>query len=216
MQPYFEKAAFARNWRIRTMTSEKQRLGYALGLNIAKNLQETGFEEFDHTSFADALNDHFAQKELKLSASDVNGILQTAMNDIQAKKHGPVLEEGLRFLAENAKRKDVTVTESGLQYRIMSVGNGRSPRPTDMVTTHYHGKLINGTVFDSSVNRNSPATFPVNGVIQGWQEALPMMKEGDKWELFIPYDLAYGESGAGGSIPAFATLIFEVELITVK
>lgn len=198
------------------MTSEKQRLGYALGLNIAKNLQETGFEEFDHASFTDALNDHFGRKELKLSVSDVNGILQTAMNDIQAKKHGPVLEEGLRFLEENAKRDEVKVTESGLQYRVMKSGDGRSPRSTDMVTTHYHGKLINGTVFDSSVNRNSPATFPVNGVIQGWQEALPMMKEGDKWELFIPYDLAYGESGAGGSIPPFATLIFEVELITVK
>lgn len=198
------------------MTSEKQRLGYALGLNIAKNLQETGFEEFDHSSFTDALNDHFGQKAMKLTATEVNGILQTAMNDIQAKKHGPVLQDGLQFLAENAKRQEVTVTESGLQYRIMQSGNGKSPRLTDMVTTHYHGKLISGTVFDSSVNRNSPATFPVNGVIQGWQEALPMMKEGDKWELFIPYDLAYGESGAGGSIPPFATLIFEVELITVN
>jgi FKBP-type peptidyl-prolyl cis-trans isomerase FklB len=198
------------------MTTDKERLGYALGLNIAKNLQETGFEEFDHASFANALTDHFTQNELKLSVADVNGILREAMEDIQAKKHGPVLEDGQRFLADNAKRADVTVTESGLQYRVMKSGNGKSPRPTDMVTTHYHGKLINGTVFDSSVNRNSPATFPVNGVIQGWQEALPMMKEGDKWELFIPFDLAYGESGAGGSIPPFATLIFEVELITVN
>lgn len=198
------------------MTTDKERLGYALGLNIAKNLQETGFEEFDHASFAKALTDHFAQNELKLSVSDVNKILQSAMNDIQAKKHGPILEEGQRFLAENASRPDVVVTPSGLQYRVMKSGAGKSPASTDMVTTHYHGKLIDGTVFDSSVNRNSPATFPVNGVIQGWQEALPMMKEGDKWELFIPYHLAYGESGAGGSIPPFAALIFEVELITVN
>ncbi len=198
------------------MTSEKERLGYALGLNIAKNLQETGFENFDYDSFRAAMEDHYSRNELKLSVPEVNDTLKSAMAKIQAEKHAPVLEEGLKFLEENAKRDDVTVTASGLQYRVMNAGAGRSPSPTDQVTTHYHGKLIDGTVFDSSVNRNSPATFPVNGVIQGWQEALPMMKEGDKWELFIPYNLAYGENGAGGSIPPFATLIFEVELITVN
>ncbi|MGB0918403.1 MAG: FKBP-type peptidyl-prolyl cis-trans isomerase [Flavobacteriales bacterium] len=198
------------------MVSEKEKLGYALGLNIAKNLQETGFEDFDYGSFAAALDDHFAKNELKLSVPEVNETLQKAMAKIQTEKHGPVLEEGQKFLAENAKRDEVTVTASGLQYRVMNSGDGKSPAPTDQVTTHYHGKLLDGTVFDSSVNRNSPATFPVNGVIQGWQEALPMMKEGDKWELFIPYDLAYGENGAGGSIPPFATLIFEVELIKVN
>ena len=198
------------------MTSEKERLGYALGLNIAKNLQENGFEEFDYGAFSAALEDHFTKNELKLTVDDVNETLQKAMARIQAEKHGPVLEEGQRFLAENAKRDEVTVTASGLQYRVMNAGDGKSPAPTDQVTTHYHGKLLEGTVFDSSVNRGTPATFPVNGVIQGWQEALPMMKEGDKWELFIPYELAYGESGAGGSIPPFATLIFEVELINVN
>lgn len=198
------------------MVSEKEKLGYALGLNIAKNLQETGFEDFDYGTFAAALDDHFAKNELKLSVPEVNETLQKAMAKIQTEKHGPVLEEGQKFLAENAKRDEVTVTASGLQYRVMNSGDGKSPAPTDQVTTHYHGKLLDGTVFDSSVNRNSPATFPVNGVIQGWQEALPMMKEGDKWELFIPYDLAYGENGAGGSIPPFATLIFEVELIKVN
>lgn len=198
------------------MTEEKERLGYALGLNIAKNLEETGFEEFDYGAFSTALEDHYAKNELKLSVEQVNETLKNAMAKIQAEKHGPVLEEGQKFLAENAERDEVTVTASGLQYRVMNSGDGKSPEPTDQVTTHYHGKLLDGTVFDSSVNRNSPATFPVNGVIQGWQEALPMMKEGDKWELFIPYDLAYGENGAGGSIPPFATLIFEVELIKVN
>ncbi|MCF8277953.1 MAG: FKBP-type peptidyl-prolyl cis-trans isomerase [Flavobacteriales bacterium] len=198
------------------MISEKERLGYALGLNIAKNLQETGFEDFDYGAFRDALEDHYTRSELKLSVPEVNDTLKNAMAKIQAEKHGPVLEEGLKFLEENAKRDEVNVTASGLQYRVMQSGSGKSPKPTDQVTTHYHGKLIDGTVFDSSVNRNSPATFPVNGVIAGWQEALPMMKEGDKWELFIPYNLAYGENGAGGSIPPFATLIFEVELITVN
>lgn len=198
------------------MTSEKERLGYALGLNIAKNLEETGFDSFDFKTFTIALEDHYAKNELKLPVDQVNETLKAAMEKIQTQKHGPVKEEGLKFLAENAKRDEVTVTESGLQYRIMNEGTGKSPAPTDQVTTHYHGKLIDGTVFDSSVNRNSPATFPVNGVIQGWQEALPMMKEGDKWELFIPYNLAYGENGAGGSIPPFATLIFEVELLKVN
>ncbi len=198
------------------MTSEKERLGYALGLNIAKNLQDTGFVDFDQEAFAAGLKDHYADNELKLSVLEVNEILQSAMAKVQADRSGPVLEEGLKFLEENAKRAEVIITPSGLQYRVMKSGSGKSPSPTDKVTTHYHGKLIDGTVFDSSVNRNSPATFPVNGVIQGWQEALPLMKEGDKWELFIPYTLAYGENGAGGSIPPFATLIFEVELITVN
>jgi len=198
------------------MTSEKERLGYALGLNIAKNLEETGFEDFDYSAFSTALEDHYAKSELKLSVDEVNATLKAAMEKIQSEKHVPVMEEGLKFLEENAKRDEVTVTESGLQYRVMTSGSGKSPAATDQVTTHYHGKLLDGTVFDSSVERNSPATFPVNGVIQGWQEALPMMKEGDKWELFIPFNLAYGENGAGGSIPPFATLIFEVELITVN
>jgi len=198
------------------MTSEKERLGYALGLNIAKNLEETGFEDFDYSAFSTALEDHYAKSELKLSVDEVNATLKAAMEKIQSEKHVPVMEEGLKFLEENAKRDEVTVTESGLQYRVMTAGSGKSPAATDQVTTHYHGKLLDGTVFDSSVERNSPATFPVNGVIQGWQEALPMMKEGDKWELFIPFNLAYGENGAGGSIPPFATLIFEVELITVN
>ena len=198
------------------MTSEKERLGYALGLNIAKNLQETGFESFDYDAFTSALEDHYSRAELKLSVEEVNDTLKNAMAKIQAEKHGPVLEEGVKFLEENAKRDEVNVTASGLQYRVMKSGDGKSPSPTDQVTTHYHGSLLDGTVFDSSVNRNSPATFPVNGVIQGWQEALPMMKVGDKWELFIPYNLAYGENGAGGSIPPFATLIFEVELLSIN
>lgn len=198
------------------MTSDKEKLGYALGLNIAKNLQEQGFEDFDYSTFTSALDDHYSKSELKMSVPEVNETLQTAMAKIQTEKHGPVLEEGKAFLEENAKKDDVNVTESGLQYRVMKSGDGKSPAPTDQVTTHYHGKLIDGTVFDSSVNRGTPATFPVNGVIQGWQEALPMMKEGDKWELFIPYDIAYGENGAGGAIPPFATLIFEVELIKVN
>lgn len=198
------------------MTTEKERLGYALGLNIAKNLEETGFKDFDYAAFTVALKDHYSDSELKLSVLEVNEILQQTMAQIQIDKNAPMLEEGRLFLEQNAKRKEVHVTASGLQYRVINSGSGKSPRSTDQVTTHYHGSLLDGSVFDSSVNRKSPAKFPVNGVIQGWQEALPMMKEGDKWELFIPYNLAYGEHGAGDTIPPCATLIFEIELITVN
>ena len=144
------------------MTSEKEKLGYALGLNIAKNLQEQGFEGFDYTAFTAALDDHYSKSELKMSVPEVNETLQSAMAKIQAEKHGPVMEEGNKFLEENANREEVTVTASGLQYRVMTSGEGKSPSPTDQVTTHYHGKLLDGTVFDSSVNRGTPATFPVN------------------------------------------------------
>lgn len=198
------------------MQSEEEKLGYALGLSIAKNLQDEGFEGFDLDTFKLAIEHHYAKAERQLPLEEINGVLQRAMAKIQAEKHGPVLASGQEFLKENAEKDEVNVLASGLQYRVIESGSGQSPKPTDQVTTHYHGKLIDGTVFDSSVNRGTPATFPVNGVIQGWQEALPMMKEGDKWELFVPHDLAYGENGAGGAIAPFSTLIFEVELISVN
>ena len=132
------------------------------------------------------------------------------------KKAGPVLEEGKQFLAENGKKANIKTTASGLQYEVITSGTGATPKLTDKVTTHYKGTLINGKQFDSSYDRGEPATFPVNGVIKGWTEALQLMKEGDKWRLYIPYDLAYGERGAGKDIPPFATLIFDIELIKVN
>lgn len=198
------------------MNSEKEKLGYALGLSIAKNLKDQGFVDFDHGTFKLAVQHHYDGSEKLLSSEEINDALKTASSKVRAEKNGPALEEGQNFLQENADKDGVTVLASGMQYRVMESGEGRSPQPTDQVTTHYHGKLINGKVFDSSVDRGTPATFPVNGVIQGWQEALPMMKEGDKWELFIPHDLAYGEQGAGSDIAPFSTLIFEVELISVN
>jgi len=130
------------------------------------------------------------------------------------KEESPVLD-GKTFLAENAKKTGVVVLPSGLQYKIMAAGTGPKPKATDTVTTHYHGTLIDGTVFDSSVQRGQPISFPVNGVIKGWQEALQLMPVGSKWQLFIPSDLAYGSRGAGGAIGPDATLIFEVELIAI-
>ena len=124
-------------------------------------------------------------------------------------------EEGVLFLIENAKRAEVTTLPSGLQYEILTKGNGDTPKSTDNVKVHYHGTLINGTVFDSSVNRGEPATFGVTQVISGWVEALQLMSVGSKWKLYIPSNLAYGERGAGGSIPPHTTLIFEVELLDI-
>ncbi len=198
------------------MQSEKEKVSYALGLSIAANLQQQGFTGLEYESLSLGVKHHFDNTEKLLSMDEINTVLQGAMAKVQEEKHGPVLEEGQIFLAENAGKDGITTLESGMQYRVIESGSGKSPKPTDQVTTHYHGKLINGTVFDSSVNRGTPATFPVNGVIQGWQEALPMMKEGDKWELFIPHDLAYGENGAGNDIAPFSALIFEVELISVN
>ncbi|MBL4586616.1 MAG: FKBP-type peptidyl-prolyl cis-trans isomerase [Flavobacteriales bacterium] len=198
------------------MKSEKEKLGYALGLSIAKNLQEQGFEDFDQDALLLAVKHHYDGSELQLTVEQINETLKAASTKIQSEKHGPVLENGQKFLQENSNKEGITVLDSGMQYRVMKSGSGKSPQPTDQVTTHYHGKLIDGTVFDSSVDRGAPASFPVNGVIQGWQEALPMMKEGDKWELFIPHNLAYGEQGAGKDIAPFSTLIFEVELISVN
>ena len=123
--------------------------------------------------------------------------------------------EGDKFLAENGERAEVTVTESGLQYEVITAGDGETPTAASTVRTHYHGTLIDGTVFDSSYERGQPAEFPVGGVIKGWTEALQMMATGSKWRLYVPYDLAYGEQGAGGVIGPFATLIFDVELLEI-
>ena len=125
-------------------------------------------------------------------------------------------EEGANFLAKNAKKEGVISLESGLQYEILKQGSGAKPTINDNVTTHYHGTLIDGTIFDSSVDRGQPATFPVSGVIKGWTEALQLMSVGSKWRLYVPYDLAYGERGAGANIGPFTTLIFEVELISIN
>lgn len=195
--------------------TEREKLSYALGLSIGANLEEQGFTEIDSAKLAAGLNDHLQQTDKQLDPSEVNQILGDAMQKANEAKMGDAAKAGQDFLAENAKRDEVTVLESGLQYRVMNEGTGSKPAATDQVTTHYHGKLINGTVFDSSVDRGKPATFPVNGVIQGWVEALQLMPVGSKWELFIPYNLAYGERGAGGAIPPYSALIFEVELLAI-
>jgi len=142
--------------------------------------------------------------------------VQKSMSAAAERKNAGAKKAGEDFLAQNKSKTGVTTTTSGLQYKVLKAGTGKMPSASSQVTVHYTGKLIDGTVFDSSVERNEPATFPVNGVIQGWVEALQLMKEGDKWELYIPSQLGYGERGAGQQIPPFSTLIFEVELIKVN
>ena len=182
---------------------------------MGANLAEQGFKEIDTTALAQGLQHHFEKSDLLMNPQEIQQTLQSAFQGAQDSMKAEAGKEGEEFLAENAKREEVIVLESGLQYRVITEGTGPKPAATDQVTTHYHGTLINGKVFDSSVERGQPATFPVNGVIQGWIEALQLMPVGSKWELFIPYNLAYGEGGAGGDIKPYSALIFEVELLAI-
>lgn len=191
-------------------------VSYSLGILLAKNLKQQGFDSVDVPSLSQGIDDIISGNELKISPEDANRLVQEYMSAEQAKQFEGVIAEGQEFLKANAQREEVQTTASGLQYRIIQAGTGASPVDTSQVTVHYTGRLLDGTVFDSSVERGEPVTFGVTQVIAGWTEALQMMKEGAKWELFIPYNLAYGERGAGGAIPPYATLIFEVELLSVQ
>ncbi len=195
--------------------SQLEKFSYALGLSIAGNLIHSGVKTFDPQNFVAGIQDVFTGKAPQLSADEANDILQSFMAELQAGEGKRNLEAGQKFLAENRTNKDVQETASGLQFTILNNGDGELPAPTDQVKCHYHGTLIDGTVFDSSVERGQPAVFPVNGVIQGWVEALQMMPVGSKWRLFIPSHLAYGEHGAGAAIGPNTALIFDVELLEI-
>ncbi|MHA7110144.1 FKBP-type peptidyl-prolyl cis-trans isomerase [Sunxiuqinia elliptica] len=196
-------------------SGELEEFSYALGLSIASNLIQSGVKTIEPSNFMLALEDIFTGKEPKLTPEGANQILQAFMEKQQSGEGKANLEEGLKFLAENREKEGIIETASGLQYQVLEEGEGEKPSPSDQVKCHYHGTLIDGTVFDSSVQRGEPATFPVNGVIQGWVEALQMMATGSKWRLYVPSDLAYGERGAGGAIGPNTTLVFEVELLEI-
>jgi FKBP-type peptidyl-prolyl cis-trans isomerase FklB len=192
-----------------------EEFSYSLGLTISSNLIQSGVKSVDALQFLAGLQDTFAGNTPKISMDKANQILQDFMmsqNDEEARKN---LEEGYMFLTDNIKNEGVFETETGLQYKILKEGYGSFPSINDEVKCHYHGTMLNGTIFDSSVERRQPAVFPVNGVIQGWIEALQIMPVGAKWRIFIPSDLAYGEEGAGGLIGPNATLIFDVELLEI-
>ncbi len=191
-------------------------VSYSVGVLIAENLKSQGIEQVDAASLAAAVNDVFSGNALKIPLEQASSIFQAHMKKQSEKANAGKIAAGKAYLEENAKKDGVKVTESGLQYEVLNAGEGASPTTSDKVTVHYEGTLVDGTVFDSSYKRNSPATFGVTQVIAGWTEALQLMKPGDKFKLTIPYDLAYGERGAPPSIPPFATLIFTVEMLSVE
>ena len=199
------------------------KLSYAMGLNIGLQLKQMGLgNRLEVKDFGDAVNDILQGNALKLNPDEANSLLNnffTALENEQNAKNAEAgkaaKSEGEKFLAENAKKPGVVVTASGLQYEVLNEGTGRSPKATDVVRCHYHGTLIDGTVFDSSYQRNQPADFGLNQVIAGWTEGVQLMKEGAKYRFYLPYNLAYGEHGAGASIPPYAALIFDVELLKV-
>ncbi len=199
------------------MSFEKQvdQFSYALGLSLASNMLQSGIKVVSYTPMFQAIQDVFEGRDLCLSPDKANQIITEHFQNQQANLGAINLKEGEEFLDKNRKHEGVITLSSGLQYTVIAAGAGEKPRISDKVKCHYHGTLIDGTVFDSSVKRGQPAVFPVNGVIKGWIEALQLMEVGSKWRLFIPPYLAYGEHGAGGSIGPNATLIFEVELIEI-
>ena len=199
------------------------KLSYALGLGIGRQLAQMGAEQLSIDDFAQAIKDVVAGGQLKLDEAEAQVIVQEFFQKQEEKQRAAAAEmgkkakeEGEKYLAENAKKEGVVTLPSGLQYLVIKEGNGKRPKATDKVKCQYEGMLVDGTLFDSSVQRGEPATFPLNQVIAGWTEGLQLMTEGSKYRFFIPYTLGYGERGAGASIPPFAALVFDVELIEVQ
>ena len=192
-----------------------ENLSYALGMVIGHNLKGMGVKNLNATQFAQAVTDVLEGHATLLDDGEAQRTVTEFLQRQQAEAGKAVREEGERFLAENAQKEGVTVLPSGLQYVVLTEGTGAKPKATDRVKCHYEGRLTDGTVFDSSYRRGEPAVFPLNGVIAGWTEGVQLMGEGAKFRFFIPYQLAYGERGAGQSIPPYAALVFDVELIEV-
>lgn len=197
------------------LNGELEEFSYALGMSIAANLIQTGVKTIEPGIFLEGFTDVFKGNHPKIHPEDANQILESFIAGINQNKGAKNLEEGLVFLEENRNVTGVTELPSGLQYSVLKVGNGAVPTADKQVKCHYHGTLIDGTIFDSSVQRGKPAVFPVSGVIKGWVEALQLMPVGSKWRLFIPPHLAYGKQGAGSVIGPDTTLIFDVELLEI-
>ncbi len=197
------------------ITTTVDSVSYGIGATIGRNLKKDGLDSIDVELLARGIKEVFEGKELAFTPEAAQTIIQGYVAGIQAKKSEVSVAAGKKFLEDNAKKEGVVTLPSGLQYTVIKEGTGPKPGPEDKVTTHYHGTLVDGKVFDSSVDRGQPVSFAVNGVIPGWTEALQLMPVGSKWKLFIPSNLAYGERGAGGDIGPNETLIFDVELISI-
>jgi len=196
----------------------EQRVSYGIGRQMGDQLVSNPFDGISLDAVAQGLKDAFNKTASPVSNEDLDAAfkeISARMQKVQAEQAKVASVEGEAFLAENAKKDGITVTDSGLQYEVLNQGSGEKPSKESTVKTHYHGTLIDGTVFDSSVERGQPAEFPVGGVIAGWTEALQLMPVGSKYRLFIPHELAYGERGAGGAIKPYAALVFEVELLEI-
>lgn len=198
------------------------KLSYALGIGIGSQLASMGAKGLDIDDFAQAVKDVISGTPLKVNNAEAQSLVQAFFKEQEDKQRAAAAEAGKvakaageSFLADNAKKEGVVVLPSGLQYQVLKEGNGKKPSATDQVKCHYEGTLIDGTIFDSSYQRNEPATFGLNQVIAGWTEGVQLMSEGAKYRFFIPYNLAYGEHGAGAQIPPFAALVFDVELLKV-
>ncbi|WP_297481871.1 FKBP-type peptidyl-prolyl cis-trans isomerase [uncultured Photobacterium sp.] len=191
---------------------------YGIGLQMGQQLAQSGLEGLNVAAIAQGIATSLAGEMPEIEVDEINNALRelhTAADAARQEQAKLAAADGEAFLAENAQRPEVTVTDSGLQYEVLVEGNGEIPTSDKQVRVHYHGMLTDGTVFDSSVSRGQPAEFPVTGVIAGWVEALQMMPVGSKWKLSIPQNLAYGERGAGAAIPPYAALVFEVELLDI-
>ena len=211
-------AAFAQGQVLpsnRVLKNERDSISFYLGQLMGSSIAQSPFTNLD----LDLLMDGFKQSytnPASVNMEQCNSFVQQVAERKESEKYAGNKQAGADFLSNNGKKKGVVTTASGLQYEVITMGKGRQPLATDEVTVHYRGTLIDGTQFDSSYDRNEPATFPLNGVIKGWTEGVQLMPIGSTFKFYIPYDLAYGEAGAGGSIPPYSTLIFEVELISIK
>ncbi len=191
-------------------------LSYAIGVLIGQNIKSQGVDKIVSADLAKALDDVFSGGKLAMDQGQANQVFSEYMTAKNKKSGASQLEEGQKFLEENKKRPEVKTTASGLQYEVLKATEGPKPKATDKVTVHYKGTLLNGQTFDSSYDRGETIEFPLNGVIKGWTEGVQLMSVGSKYKFFIPYNLAYGEQGAGGSIKPFSTLVFEVELFKIN
>ena len=191
------------------------KISYALGLGIGQQLKSMNIEDFSIEDFTKSISDVMSGKETAISSREAQVMLNEYFQNKEKEQAQTAIAEGKVYLEQNAKREGVTQTKSGLQYEVLTEGTGKSPKATDTVRCHYEGRLLDGTIFDSSYKRGEPADFGLNQVIPGWTEGVQLMKEGSKFRFHIPYLLAYGERGAGAQIPPYSTLIFDVELIKV-